>query len=222
MSTDDKVIEEQHKKIFAKKLNYFMQLNHKQQDDIVNDLGINKSTISTWCRGVKMPRVNAIQALADYFGVTIADFLTDELNAPTISDDNVEFAVIGEVAAGFDKVAVEEWTGDKIQVPRSYLKGRPQSDFFVLRVKGDSMYPLYMDGDKVLIQKQNAIDYSGQIAVAIYNDECGTIKKIEYKKDSVGLIPVNPQYQPTILKNTEIERMHILGVPKLIIREIND
>lgn len=77
MNTDDN-LKEEHKRIFSKKLNYYMQLNHKQQDDIVNDLGINKSTISTWCRGIKMPRVNAIQLLADYFGVSIANFLVDE------------------------------------------------------------------------------------------------------------------------------------------------
>ncbi len=77
MNNDDK-LKEKHKIIFSRKLNYYMQLNHKQQDDIVNDLGINKSTISTWCRGLKMPRVNAIQALADYFGVSITDLLTEE------------------------------------------------------------------------------------------------------------------------------------------------
>ena len=199
-----------------------MQLNHKQQDDIVNDLNINKSTISTWCRGVKMPRVNAIQALADYFGVSITDFLVDDYNAPTISNDNVEFAVIGDVAAGFDKVAIEDWTGDKILIPSSYLKGRNKDDFFVLRVKGDSMYPEYRDGDKVLILKQNAVDYSGQIAVAIYNDELGTIKKIEYKKDCISLVPINPQYQPEDIKGTDIEKVHILGIPKLLIRDLNE
>lgn len=41
--------------IFSKKLNYYMLLNNKHQDDIVSDLGMNKSTISTWCRGLKMP-----------------------------------------------------------------------------------------------------------------------------------------------------------------------
>ncbi len=78
MSTEDKLIQEQHKKVFAKKLNYYMTLNHKQQDDIVNDLGINKSTISTWCRGIKMPRVNAIQMLADYFNINISDLVEDK------------------------------------------------------------------------------------------------------------------------------------------------
>ena len=85
MSTDDKLIQEEQKKIFAKKLNYYMELNHKQQDDIINDLGINKSTISTWCRGIKMPRANSIQMLANYFNVNITDFLDDKQHSNSIT-----------------------------------------------------------------------------------------------------------------------------------------
>ncbi len=75
MNNKDKKLEDEQKKIFSEQLNYYMQLNHKQQDDIVKDLGINKSTISTWCRGIKMPRVNAIRLLAEYFGVNISDLI---------------------------------------------------------------------------------------------------------------------------------------------------
>lgn len=91
MNVDDKFLQEQQKKIFAKKLNYYMTLNHKQQDDIVNELGINKSTISTWCRGIKMPRVNAIQTLADYFNIGISDLIEDKANKPTNNDRLNEF-----------------------------------------------------------------------------------------------------------------------------------
>lgn len=91
MNIDDKILQEQQKRIFAEKLNYYMTLNHKQQDDIVNDLGINKSTISTWCRGTKMPRVNAIQALADYFNIGISDLIEENATKPTDNDRLNEF-----------------------------------------------------------------------------------------------------------------------------------
>lgn len=74
----DEELEKKHRQNFQRKLNYYMQLNHKRQEDIVVDLGINKSTISTWCRGQKMPRTATIQKLATYFGVTIADFINDD------------------------------------------------------------------------------------------------------------------------------------------------
>lgn len=90
MNSEDKVLQEQQKKIFAQKLNYYMALNHKQQDDIVNDLGINKSTISTWCRGVKMPRVNAIQALADYFNISISDLIEEKKEVSNYADAELD------------------------------------------------------------------------------------------------------------------------------------
>lgn len=77
--TDDE-LEKIHRQNFTAKLNYYMQLNHKRQSDIVADLGINKSTVSTWCRGEKMPHIATIQKLANYFGVTIAEFLNNDKN----------------------------------------------------------------------------------------------------------------------------------------------
>ena len=45
--------DELQKSIFSKNLNYYMSKNNKTQTDIIEDLGINKSTISTWCNGTK-------------------------------------------------------------------------------------------------------------------------------------------------------------------------
>lgn len=71
------------KKIFAKRLNYYMDKTGKTQSDLIDDLGINKSTISTWCSGTKMPRMGTIQTLADYFGVMKSDLIEEK---PIIED----------------------------------------------------------------------------------------------------------------------------------------
>lgn len=71
--------------IFANRLNYYMDKNGKSQTDLINDLGINKSTISTWCNGTKMPRMGTIQTLADYFGIMKSD-LIEEKPADTQAD----------------------------------------------------------------------------------------------------------------------------------------
>lgn len=139
------------------------------------------------------------------------------------TDDFALFPVIGDIAAGYDKIAVEDWQGETVCIPNYYLKGRSKEDFLVLCVKGDSMYPTYQDGDKVLILRQNSLDYSGQIGAVIY-DDCATLKKVEYKKgeDWLKLIPVNPVYPPKRIENEELEKCIVLGVPKLLIREINE
>lgn len=200
--------------------------NNISYGELSKETGIPKSALQRYATGEteKIP-ISRIEILAKALHTTasyIMGWKDDKLNSPIISSNNIEFAVIGDVAAGFDKIAVEDWNGDKILIPSSYLKGRNKDNFFVLRIKGDSMYPIYIDGDKVLVLKQNAIDYNGQVAVAIYNDDNGTIKKIEQRKNAVYLVPINPQYQPVEIKGTDIESLHILGIPKLLIREIDD
>lgn len=146
------------------------------------------------------------------------------LPEPTITENYTSFPVIGEVAAGFEHQALEDWEGDTVNIPDTYLKGRDKSEFFVLRVKGDSMYPEYQDGDRVLILKQPTVNYSGQVGVVIYDDELGTLKKVEYKQGEnwLRLVAINPAYSPKKIENENLDHCRILGIPKLIIREVEE
>jgi len=145
-----------------------------------------------------------------------------KLDSPTIIDNNVSFPVIGELAAGYEHIAIEDWSGETIEIPESYLKGRKREDYLVLSVKGDSMYPHYHDGDKVLILKQDYINESGDIAAVIYDSEFATLKKIEYKKDAVRLLPLNPEFKPREITGSDLEQFKIIGIPRLLVREIDE
>ena len=141
---------------------------------------------------------------------------------PTVAEDSVQFPVIGGVAAGYERIAYEDWTGDSIEIPRSYLHGREPQEYFVLRVSGDSMYPDYKDGDHVLVLRQSTMDRSGQVGVVIYGDEAGTLKRVEYTmgEDWMTLRPINPQYPPITIRDEALEHCRVLGVAKLLIREL--
>jgi len=145
------------------------------------------------------------------------------LPQPTITENTTTFPVIGDIAAGYDFPAYEDWTGDTIEIPDTYLRGHDKSEFFVLRVKGNSMFPMYHDGDKVLILKQSTLNYSGEIGAILYNDDCGTLKKVEYKEgeDWLRLVPINPNYEPVRIEGEELEHCRVLGIPKLLIRELD-
>ena len=211
------------KRIFAKNLNSIMEECDRTPSDIVNLLGVSKSTVSSWRNGEKMPRMDKIEALANYFGCLKSDLIEQKsLRAPEVTEDTVIFPVIGEIAAGYDYPAYEDWSGDTVEIPKSYLHGRSRDDFFVLSVKGDSMYPQYMDGDKVLILKQSTMNRSGEIGAIIYDGDMATLKKIEYVdgEDWVKLIPINPEYTPKTIRNEALEQCHVLGIPRLLVREI--
>lgn len=65
------------KRIFSKNLNRLLDNTDKKQVDIAAAIGVSPQTFNTWVKGVAIPRMGKIQALADYFGVPKSD-LVDE------------------------------------------------------------------------------------------------------------------------------------------------
>lgn len=203
---------------------------HTSIAKIEQALGYGNGSVSGWNKAKKPAPIERVKSIAEYLGVPV-EMLTEEriianapIAEPEISEDNVVFPVIGGVAAGYDHIAYSDWTGDSIEIPRSYLRGRKPQDYFVLRVNGDSMYPEYMDGDHVLVLRQTTMDRSGQIGVVIYGDENSTLKRIEYVMgdDWMILRPINPQYPPITIRDEDLEHCKVLGVAKLVIREVNN
>ena len=70
--------DELYKKIFSSNLRKYMNLNNKTQVDLINDLGFNKSAVSTWCNGTRLPRMDKVDALAKYFGIRRSDIIEDK------------------------------------------------------------------------------------------------------------------------------------------------
>lgn len=70
--------EEAYQKIFSKNLNYYMEQNGKTQADLINDLGFNKSAVSTWCNGTRLPRMDKVETLARYFNINRSDLIEEK------------------------------------------------------------------------------------------------------------------------------------------------
>ena len=87
--------DELQKQIFAKNLKKLMDLSGKNQMDLMNDLDLSSSTVSSWCTGQKLPRMGKIQMLADYFGVMKSDLIENKSKPPEsyyLNDDARELA----------------------------------------------------------------------------------------------------------------------------------
>lgn len=199
-------------------------------EDIGTAVGVAKGTVQRWEAGIiKNLKRDKIGKLAKILKVSPAylmgwdEELDEKYNEPNIVEDDevVTFPVLGCIAAGYEEIAIEDWSGSVMDVPKKYLKGREKSDFFVLEVHGNSMYPLYHEKDKVLILKQNYIERNGDVGAVIYDGECATLKRVDIFDDMVRLSPTNPEYQPKELKGADMETYHILGVPRLLVREIS-
>jgi transcriptional regulator with XRE-family HTH domain len=64
-------------KTFSKALNYYLDLRGKTQQDLINDLNFSSSTVSQWCNGKTIPRMDRIKAIATYLGIDKTELLRD-------------------------------------------------------------------------------------------------------------------------------------------------
>lgn len=217
----------------ADRLKEAMELRNMKQAELSRLTQIAKSSISTYLTGAYIPKQQNVYKMAQALSVAeewlmgldvpMTRSRAQNMLADSITDDVVSLPVFGEIAAGFGSRGEQEYDGDIIDIPRSYLKGHPIEDYFLLRVKGDSMYPLYMAGDVVLVLRQSTLNRSGDIGVILIDDEL-TLKKVEfvYGEDWMKLIPINPVYAPRMVVNEELEKCRVQGIPRMVIREIND
>lgn len=205
--------DELQKSIFSKNLKYYMDKNNKTQTDIIEDLGINKSTISTWCNGTKMPRMDTIQKLADYFGIKKSNLVEDRIEFPLgampyIPESTTPIPLIGSVNCGTPLFA-EDNIEAFISTPEADIQ--TGEVYFWLRAKGNSMINAGIhDGDLLLIRQQNDVD-SGDIAVVAVNGDDATLKRVKKQKDAIILQPENPTCETMIFVGKDREKISIRG-----------
>jgi repressor LexA len=112
----------------------------------------------------------------------------------------VSVPVMGRIAAGTPIEAIQT-RSHTINVPPDMLSS---GDHFALEVRGDSMIDAgILDGDTVLIRKSEAAD-TGDIVVALIDDEEATLKRFRRRGASIALEPANTSYEVRILPPTRV------------------
>jgi repressor LexA len=102
--------------------------------------------------------------------------------------------VMGRIAAGTPIEAIQNHS-HSIVVPPDLLS---PGDHFALEVRGDSMIEAgIFEGDTVLIRRTDTAD-TGDIVVALVDEEEATLKRLRRKGASVALEAANPAYETRI------------------------
>lgn len=119
----------------------------------------------------------------------------------------ISIPVVGSVAAGISCTATQNIVGYELTSPESLRSGY---EYIYLKVKGDSMEPLLLEGDLVLVQLQSVVE-SGDYAVVIVDNEDGLVKKIVYGENYIHLKSNNPYYPVRKFEGDEMNRVRIVG-----------
>ena len=113
----------------------------------------------------------------------------------------VAVPVMGRIAAGTPAEAIENQT-HVINVPADMLS---TGEHFALEVRGDSMIEAgILDGDVALIKKAEGAE-TGDIVVALIDDEEATLKRFRRRGASIALEPANTAYEVRILPPNRVK-----------------
>jgi repressor LexA len=118
--------------------------------------------------------------------------------APAEDEDarrSIAVPVMGRIAAGTPIEAIQT-RSHVINMPPDLLSA---GEHFALEVRGDSMIDAgILDGDIALIRRTEAAE-TGDIVVALIDDEEATLKRFRRRGASIALEPANTSYEVRIL-----------------------
>jgi repressor LexA len=107
------------------------------------------------------------------------------------SDNAVNVPLVGRIAAGTPIEALQNRIGD-VPVPGGMVA---RGNHYALEVTGDSMINAgILDGDTVIIQESDSAS-TGEIVVALVDNEEATLKRLRRRGDSIALEAANPAYE---------------------------
>lgn len=193
--------------IFVENLKKQMKLNNKSQADLSKDLNLPFTTISNWYRGIRYPRPDKMQLLADYFGIRMEELISNSIN-----NSGIKIPILGTVIAGIPVTAVEDIIGYEEISEKMARCG----DYFALEIKGDSMEPKMSKGDIVIVKQQNTVE-NGQIAIVLVNGDEATVKKVRFRDNGIELIAFNSYvYEPHFYSAKEIEELPVKIIGRVV------
>lgn len=192
------------------------------QKEVADFVGVSEATVSRWESGhIDNMRRDRIAALSKILrmsplaimGIDDTDLSTRLPNMISIDARTFRVPIVGRVAAGRPIVADEEIIGYEY-IDNKYSKDG--HEYFGLRIVGKSMEPTIMDGDIVIVRRQNYVENS-EIAIVLIDGEEATAKEVKESADGITLIGHNAAvYTPHFYSAQEVKNLPVQIIGRVV------
>lgn len=68
--------------IIAHNINMYLEHSGKTQADLALYMNVSQATISNWCKGAKMPRMDKIDKICSFFNIKRTDLMDERISSP--------------------------------------------------------------------------------------------------------------------------------------------
>lgn len=157
---------------FQNRLKEAMRIRDIKQVELVEKTGLDKTLINKYLSGISNARQQKLTKLADALNVNEVWLMgydvpiqRDLTIGTSLASKSAVVFVYGTIPAGIPMECIEDII-DTEEISADMLKGG--KEYFGLRIKGDSMEPEYLDGDTIILQKQDDCE-SGDDCVVMVN-----------------------------------------------------
>lgn len=198
----------------GKRLKMLREEKGLTQKDLAEKLSLTPKAISFYELGSREPSGDALIRMAHILGTTTDYLLGNSIikEADQKVSRGVRIPVLGRVVAGIPIEAVEEILDYEEITPELAASG----EFFALKIRGHSMEPRMMEGDVVIVRRQDDVE-SGDIAIVLVNGNEATVKRVKKQEDGITLIATNTSvYEPHYYSNKEIEELPVRILGKVV------
>lgn len=208
---------------YLKELRKSKNLSLRKVDELTD---ITYSHLNMIENGIRRVTPALLKNLATLYNVDYLDLYEKAGYIDLIEDDKkskidskpkgMRIPVLGSIPAGIPMEMIEDIV-DWEDISEEMLKGGKQ--YFALKIKGDSMFPEYLNGDVIIVLKQDDCE-NGQDCVVAVNGDDATFKRVFKADNGITLQPLNNSYMPMFYSNDDVlnKPVKILGVVKQIRR----
>lgn len=206
---------------FQNRLYKAMTIKNMKQVNLVEKTGLDKTLINKYLSGKANAKQDKLTVLADALNVNEIwlmgyevpmDRNLNSLNITPISKLNqLQIPILGKVKAGYNYLADENKIG---RLYLDYIPSDPEN-YYALQVTGDSMEPLFSNGDIAIVHKQDDFE-SGNTCIVLINGDEATVKKVVRMEDGIDLIAMNPYYPVRHFSSEDMEKIPVKIIGKVV------
>lgn len=198
---------------FSNRLNKAIRLRNIKPIELSEKTGIDKSKISSYMSGRYKAKQDGVYLLAQALNVSEVWLMGYDVPMESIPIKNIEkiqIPLLGTVKAGYNYLVQENIIGYE-----SIDNVSDKENYYALQVTGDSMEPLFSDGDIAIVHKQDDFE-SGNTCIVLINGDEATVKKVVRMEDGIDLIAMNPYYPVRHFSSEDMREIPVKIIGKVV------